>query len=158
LLQSTKPGSMSYASVEELSKAFVTYTILPLLAKIEDTYSRLLPGEGFLKFNVDGLLRANLQDRYSAYSQGIQAGFLNINDIHRLEDLPRVDGGDTYRVPLANVDVNAAALTETQIKVDLATKLVISGFDPQAALAAVGLADIAHTGVLSVQLQPEEGS
>lgn len=156
LLQSTKPGSMSYASVEELSKAFVTYTILPLLAKIEDAYSRLLPGEAFMKFNVDGLLRANLQDRYSAYSQGIQAGFLNINDIHRLEDLPRVDGGDTYRVPLANVDVNAAALTETQIKVDLATKLVTAGFDPQAALAAVGLPGIDHTGVLSVQLQPEE--
>jgi len=110
-----------------------------------------------LKFNVDGLLRANLQDRYAAYSQGIQAGFLNINDIHRLEDLPRVDGGDTYRVSLANVDVNAAALTETQIKVDLATKLVTAGYDPQAALDAVGLPSINHTGVLSVQLQPEEG-
>lgn len=156
LLQSTKPGSMSYASVEELSKAFVTYTVLPLLAKVEDAYSRLLPGDAFLKFNVDGLLRANLQDRYSAYSQGMQAGFLNINDIHRLEDLPRVEGGDSYRVALANVDVNAAALTETQIKVDLATKLVTAGFDPAAALTAVGLPAIDHTGALSVQLQPEE--
>jgi len=155
LLQSTKPGSMSYASVEELSKAFVTYTILPLIAKIEDAYSRLLPGEAFLKFNVDGLLRANLQDRYAAYSQGIQAGFLNINDIHRVEDMPAVEGGDTYRVPLANVDVNAAALTETKIKVDMASKLVVAGFDPEAALVAVGLPTIEHTGVLSVQLQQE---
>ena len=40
------------------------------------------------------LLRASLAERFAAYSQGTQAGFLNINTIHRLEDLPPVDGGD----------------------------------------------------------------
>jgi HK97 family phage portal protein len=155
LLQSTKPGSMSYASVEELSKAFVTYTVLPLVSKIEDAYSKLLPGGAFLKFNVDGLLRASLADRYAAYSVGTQAGFLAVNDVRRLEDLPAVEGGDANRVPLANVDLHAAGLTEQQMKVAQAAQLINAGFDPEAALAAVGLPSIAHTGLATVQLQQE---
>jgi len=154
MLQSTRAGAMSYASVEESSRQFVTYTLLPYIAKIEGAYSRLLPGEAFIRFNVDGLLRANLQDRYSAYSVGMQAGFLSINDIHRLEDLrPVSDGGDEYRVPLANVNLGAANVVELEKRVDMATKLVQVGYDPTAAAQAVGLDRIEHTGLPTVQLQ-----
>jgi Phage portal protein. len=132
----------------------VTYTLLPYIAKIEGAYSRLLPGEAFIRFNVDGLLRASLQDRYSAYSVGMQAGFLSINDIHRLEDLrPVRDGGDEYRVPLANVNLGAANVVELEKRVDMATKLVQVGYDPSAAAQAVGLDRIEHTGLPTVQLQ-----
>lgn len=153
LLQSTKPGAMSYASVEESNKAFLQYTILPILGKIEAAYSTLLPSTAFLKFNVDGFLRATLQDRYAAYSQAIQAGFLSINEIHRLEDLRPVDGGDVYRVPLSHVDLAAANLVELSRRVDAATRLINVGFDPSQVCAAVGLPEIEHTGVPSVQLQ-----
>lgn len=153
MLQSQKPGSVAYASREQDAIQFVTYTLLPYITAIEDHLSRLLPGRGFVKFNVDALLRASLTDRYAAYSQGIQAGFLNINTIHRLEDLPPVDGGDVYRVPLANVDLSAANITETEMKVDIATKLINVGFDPEATMQAFGLPDIEHTGLPSVQLQ-----
>lgn len=154
MLQSTRAGAMSYASVEESSRQFVTYTLLPYIAKIEGAYSRLLPGEAFLKFNVDGLLRANLQDRYAAYSVGMQAGFLSINDIHRLEDLrPVPNGGDEYRVSLANVNLGAANIVELEKRVNMAAKLVQVGYEPGAAAAAVGLAPIAHTGLPTVQLQ-----
>jgi len=154
MLQSTRAGAMSYASVEESSRQFVTYTLLPYIAKIEGAYSRLLPGEAFIRFNVDGLLRASLQDRYSAYSVGMQAGFLSINDIHRLEDLrPVRDGGDEYRVPLANVNLGAANVVELEKRVNMATKLVQVGYDPTAAAQAVGLDSIEHTGLPTVQLQ-----
>jgi HK97 family phage portal protein len=154
MLQSTRAGAMSYASVEESSRQFVTYTLLPYIAKIESAYSRLLPGEAFIRFNVDGLLRANLQDRYAAYSVGMQAGFLSINDIHRLEDLrPVPNGGDEYRVPLANVNLGAANVVELEKRVTMATKLVQVGYEPAAAAAAVGLDPIAHTGLPTVQLQ-----
>lgn len=153
LLQSTKPGSMSYASVEENSKQFVTYTLLPYISKIEQAYSPMLSGGAFMRFNVDGLLRANLTERFAAYSSATQAGFLSINDIHALEDMTPVEGGDVYRVPLANVDLGAASITELDKRVGMVMRLIQVGFDPESAAAAVGLPPIAHTGLPTVQLQ-----
>ena len=144
---------MSYASVEENSKQFVTYTLLPYISKIEQAYSPMLSGGAFIRFNVDGLLRANLTERFTAYSSATQAGFLSINDIHRLEDMTPVDGGDVYRVPLANVDLGAASITELDKRVMMAVRLVNAGFEPSAAAVAVGLDPITHTGLPSVQLQ-----
>lgn len=153
MLQSSKPGTTAYASREQDSLQFVTYTLLPYIAKIEGVYGTLLPGDAFLRFNVDGLLRASLTERYAAYSQAIQAGFLSINDIHRLEDMSPADGGDVYRVPLANVNLEAANIVETDKRVLMAVRLVNAGFDPNEALAAFNLPAIAHTGLPSVQLQ-----
>jgi len=144
---------MSYASVEENSKQFVTYTLLPYISKIEQAYSPMLSGGAFMRFNVDGLLRANLTERFAAYSSATQAGFLSINDIHALEDMTPVEGGDVYRVPLANVDLGAASITELDKRVGMVMRLIQVGFDPESAAAAVGLPPIAHTGLPTVQLQ-----
>ena len=144
---------MSYASVEANQIHFVTHTLRPYIVKLEDAYSKLLPEGQFIKFNVDGLLRGDSQTRSNIYSQGIQAGWLSINDIHRLEDMAAVEGGDVYRVPLANVDLSAANLVETDKRVQMAQRLVQSGFEPAAVLQAMGLPPITHTGVPSTQLQ-----
>jgi len=154
LLGVTTPGAMSYASVEANAIHFVTHTLRPYIVKIEDAYSKILPEGVFLKFNVDGLLRGDSQARAQVYSSGLQAGWLSINDIHRLEDMTPVDGGDVYRVPLANVDLAAANLTELDRKTLMAQRLILTGFDPAAVLQALGLPAIAHTGVPSTQLQP----
>lgn len=149
----TTPGAMSYASVEQNNINFVTHTLRPYVAKIEDAYSALLAEGAFIRFNVDGLLRGDFATRMNGYSIGSQAGFLSVNDIRRFEDLRPVTGGDVYRVPLANVDLAAAALVETDRKVLMAQRLVTTGFDPAAVLAALGLPAIEHTGVPSVMLQ-----
>lgn len=149
----TTPGAMSYSSVEQNSINFVIHTLRPYLVKIEDAYSRLLPGGAFIKFNVDGLLRGDYTTRVQGYSTGLQAGFYSVDDVRRLEDLTPVDGGEVYRVPLANIDLSAANLAETQIKVDMAERLVKAGFEPAAVLAAMNLPGMTHTGVPSAQLQ-----
>jgi HK97 family phage portal protein len=149
----TTAGSMSYASVEQNSINFVTHTLRPTIAKIEDAYSALLPDGAFLRVNVDGLLRGDFATRMQGYSIGSQAGFYSTNDIRRFEDLRPVTGGDVYRVPLANVDLAAASLVETDKKVTMAQKLILSGFDPASVLVSLGLPPIQHSGVPSVQLQ-----
>jgi len=149
----TTPGAMSYASVEQNSINFVTHTLRPYIAKIEDAYSSILPQGAFIRFNVDGLLRGDFSTRMNGYSIGSQAGFLSVNDIRRFEDLRPVEGGDVYRVPLANVDLGAASLVETDKRVTMAQKLVNSGFDPAGVLSALGLPAIVHTGLPSSQLQ-----
>lgn len=149
----TSAGAMSYNSVEQQNINFVTHTLRPYIAKMEDAYSTLLPEGAFIRFNVDGLLRGDFATRMNGYSIGSQAGFLSVNDIRRFEDLRPVDGGDVYRVPLANVDLGAASLVETDKRVTMASKLILAGFNPAGVLAALDLPMIEHTGVPSVQLQ-----
>ena len=146
-------GGMSYNSVEQQNINFVTHTLRPYIAKMEDAYSTLLPNGAFIRFNVDGLLRGDFATRMNGYSIGSQAGFLSVNDIRGFEDLQPVDGGDVYRVPLANVDLGAASLVETDKRVTMAQKLFLSGFDPAGVLAALDLPSISHTGLPSTQLQ-----
>jgi hypothetical protein len=146
-------GGMSYNSVEQQNINFVTHTLRPYIAKMEDAYSTLLPNGAFIRFNVDGLLRGDFATRMNGYSIGSQAGFLSVNDIRGFEDLQPVDGGDVYRVPLANVDLGAASLVETDKRVTMAQKLILSGFDPAGVLTALGLPSISHTGLPSTQLQ-----
>lgn len=153
MLGVTTPGAMSYASVESNQIHFTTHTLRPYIVKIEDAYSKLLPEGVFIKFTVDALLRGDSQTRASVYSTALQAGYMSINDVRRLEDFTPVDGGDVYRVPLANVDLGAANLTEVQTRVEIAQRLIQSGFEPSAVLSAVGLDPITHTGVPSTQLQ-----
>ena len=155
------PGTNSYASVEQNNLAWVTHCLRPIAQKLESAFSPLLSRyEGgdaaFVRFNMDGLLRADINNRYSAYSVGQQSGFLTVNDVRRLEDLPDIDdeSANTVRVPLANVNVDAATVTAQSERVDMAQRLVQVGYDPAEVLAALGLPPIAHTGLPSVQLQP----
>ena len=154
------PGTTSYASVEQNNLAWVTHGLRPILTKIEGAFNPLLgrlPGgrDAFLKFNLDGLLRADIQSRFSAYSTAMQAGFLSINEARALEDLePQSDPtADSVRVPLAQVNVDDARLRAEREKVSMARDLIWAGYDPAQILEAVGLPPIEHTGLPSVQLQ-----
>ena len=154
------PGTNTYSSVEQNSLMFVKFCLRPIVQKLETAFtpllSRVAGGEtAFLKFNLDGLLRADINSRMTAYSTGLQSGFLTINDVRKLEDLQPVQdpSADTVRVPLANVNINAADLNATDKRVSMAQKLVFAGFEPSEVLKTMGLPSISHTGLPSVQLQ-----
>ena len=102
---------------------------------------------------MNSLLRGDVQSRFSAYSQGIQAGILTANDARVAEGLSKIDGGDILRVPLSNVNIDAADLVATDKRVTMAAKLVQVGYSPSDVLNALGLPSIEHTGVPSTQLQ-----
>lgn len=156
------PGTNTYASVEQNNLAWVTHGLRPIVQKIEGALSPLMSryagGEqAFIRFNLDGLLRADINSRMTAFSTGLQSGFLTINDVRRIEDLPPINdpSADTVRVPLANVNVDAADLSAQTERVDMAQRLIQVGFDPADVMRKLGLPAIEHTGINSVQLQPE---
>lgn len=156
MLGSQVPGARAYASQEQDSVSFVTITLRPLIYKLEEAFGRLLRPinpDAFMRFNMEGLLRGDIQSRFAAYSQGIQGGFLSINDIRRLEDLRDVDGGDVIRVPLSHVDLAAANIVETDRRIMMAVRLINVGFDPVSVLTALELPSVEHSGLPSVQLQ-----
>jgi len=152
------PGTNTYSSVEQNNIAFVTHTLRPIIQKIEEAFSTLLTTEpggefAFIRFTIDGLLRGDANSRFTAYSNGLQSGWLKVNDVRRYEDLPPIEGGDVARVPLANIAITDAAVVAQDKRVLMAQRLVTAGFDPAEVLGAMGLPDIAHTGVPSVMLQ-----
>ena len=152
------PGAMSYASVEHNAIQFVRYSLTPLITAIEEAHNRLLTGDAFMRVNMDGLLRGDSATQAQVFSTAMQAGYMSVNDVRGLMDMRPVDGGDLPRVPLANISVGAASLIEEAQRVDMASKLVQSGYDPAQVLSALGLPAIGHTGLASNQLQPSENA
>lgn len=155
------PTTTSYASVEQNNLAWVTHCLRPIVQKLEGALTPLLirttgNDRVFIKFSLDGLLRADINARMSAYATGRQSGFLTINDVRRLEDLPPINdpSADTVQVPLANVNIGASTISEEAQRVSMAAKMIQVGFDPSEVLSKLGLPAIAHTGLPSVQLQP----
>ncbi len=133
-------GSTSWGSgLAEQNQAFAALSLTPWVTRIEDAHNRLLRSEGlvdvFVRLNIDALLRSSLEDRYAAAAAGIAAGFLTVNEARRLEDLPPMAEG---------IDPQ---------KVEAVGSLVRAGFDPAAALAALGLPPIKHTGAAPVTVQ-----
>ena len=154
------PGTNTYASVEQNNLAWVTHSLRPLAAKVESAMSMLMSRyrggtEAFLRFNLDGLLRADLQARTSSYSTMLQAGAMSINEVRTLEDMPpvRSDAASQPRVPLANVNIEDSYVKAQMERVKMVQTLVYSGFTPEQVLSVIGVDAIEHTGLPSVQLQ-----
>ncbi len=148
-------GSMSFASVEAQNLSFVQHSLRPLLERLEQALSGLLPEpEGFIKFNLDALLRGTTLERFDAYTKGLREGFLSLNDVRSVEDLaPLGEAGDQYRVPLQNIDAADARDVGLKLRAEIAAALIQVGFEPKSVTDAVGLPDMTHTGLPSTQLQ-----
>lgn len=88
-------GSMTYSTTESLLRLAVTQTIGPdYLEPIEQAFSSLLlPGRS-ARFNVDEILRADLESRYRAGISAVQAGVITVNEFRESEGLSPVAGGD----------------------------------------------------------------
>jgi HK97 family phage portal protein len=150
------PGSMSYNSVEQQMLFFVQSTILPRVEMLEDAFSRLLLNDrSFIKFNLSSLVRADLSTRTEAYSKALLAGYMSVNEVRALEDMRGVESGDGHRVPLQNIPVEETPTITAQQKARAAQALVIAGYTPQSIAQYLDL-PLQHTGLASVQLQPEE--
>jgi HK97 family phage portal protein len=154
------PGTNSYASVEQNNLAWVTHNLRPLASKVESAMSILMNryrggSEAFLRFNLSGLLRADLQSRTSSYSTMLQAGAMSINEVRALEDMPPItmDAASQPRVPLANVNIEDSYVKAQMERVKMVQSLVYAGFSPEETLRVIGLDSIEHTGLASVQLQ-----
>lgn len=98
----------TFSNIEQQAIEFVVHTLRPWLVRWEQrlALALLTPKERasglFIEFNVDGLLRGDIQSRYAAYAVGRQWGWLSPNDVRALENMnPRDDkGGDAYHEPL----------------------------------------------------------
>jgi HK97 family phage portal protein len=94
---------VSYSSSESEMQLFAMHSLVPWCANLEaELNSKLLPDDRtqfMVKFDVNSIVRGDQQSRYSAYSQGLTAGFLTVADVREAEGLPFVDGTDKLNRP-----------------------------------------------------------
>ncbi|SAK69544.1 head portal protein [Caballeronia pedi] len=101
----------TFDNIEQMEIQFVIYTLMPWVKRHEQAKTRdlLLPSERrqyFIEYNLAGLLRGDQASRFAAYAVGRQWGWLSINDIRRLENMPPIKNGDIYLSPLNMVDAS----------------------------------------------------
>lgn len=95
-----------YSSIEHLSIEFVVYSIMPWLRRQEEqlTLKLLTPAQRkqfFVEHQLAALLRGDLKSRYEAYSIALQNGFMNRNEVRRLENLNSIGSdGERFFVPM----------------------------------------------------------
>ena len=103
-------------TIEQKAIEFVVYSLLPWARKWEEQCNfKLLTRDQQSRFyfehNFSALLRDDITARYNAYRIGISTGFLTINQVCRLENLPSIgEAGDQHFIP-ANLTTAERALT-----------------------------------------------
>lgn len=92
----------SYSSQEAQNLEFLTHSLRPWLTRIEQAINKALLGSGglYAEFTTGDLLRTDLKSRFDAYRTALAAGFMTVNEVRRLENLPSMDGGDILFRPL----------------------------------------------------------
>jgi len=108
----------SFNNIEHMSLEFVTYTLRPWLVRFEQNYTVQLLSDKeqakyFFEFLVDGLLRGDVQTRFSAYTSGIQNGIYSPNDVREMENRNPYEGGDVYVMQLNMVPVDLLGEVQT---------------------------------------------
>lgn len=97
----------TWGNIEELNLSWINDTLMPYLVNIQQAVGQTLlfahqRREGvYVEYDINALLRGRIGDRYAAYAQGRQWGFLSTNEIRARENLPDIGpAGDVYLTPL----------------------------------------------------------
>ncbi len=115
LLEYNTPGSsLTYQNLEQEFTKFVRGCLLPyFLEPIEQHMSDLLTRSTVARFNVDGLLRADLKTRFDAYAVGISSGVLTPELAQQAEGIVAGDV-ETAAMPFAPLQAVPTSLPVQQ--------------------------------------------
>ena len=86
------PGdSSTYSNVESRFIELRTYTLLNWIRRIEEALGGRFPKNTDVKIITAGLERGDTTSRYTDYKLALDAGFMTIDEVRELEDLPPLD-------------------------------------------------------------------
>lgn len=102
------------SGLEQQVLGFQKFTLRRRLKRIEQALEKqLLRPEDraagiTIEFNLEGLLRGDSAARASFYQSGLANGWMTINEVRALENMPPVAGGDVPRMQMQNVPITEA--------------------------------------------------
>ncbi|QKS15603.1 phage portal protein [Curtobacterium sp. Csp2] len=95
LLVSLDGSSDTYANLQDEDLSFVRWALAKPLREIEEAWTEITANGQTVRFNYDGILRADTEKRYTAHKLGIDAGWLLKSEVRAIEGLPPVAGIDS---------------------------------------------------------------
>lgn len=113
LIQHSSATTSWPTGVEQQVLSFQKFTLRRRLKRIEQAVAKQLLSEADRvagvrpKFNLEGLLRGDSAGRTAFYSSGLGDGWLTINEVRALENLPPIAGGDVPRIQKQYVPITA---------------------------------------------------
>jgi len=135
----------------------------------------------YFELNIGEKLQGDFDEQASVLQAAVGGPYMTVNEARAKNNLPKVDGGDDLLAPLnmgaagnngplADEPIDTTETPDTEApapvtdasgmttddivaRVNAAAVLIRSGFDPEAALAAVNLSPITHLGLLPVTVQ-----
>jgi HK97 family phage portal protein len=101
LIGHTDKASSWASSLDSLNQFLVDYTLLPQAIRLENQIGMKLLGRNERsrlkpKFNLDSLLRGDIEKRFKTYDIAMKRGIYSSNDARKKENLPNREGGDVY--------------------------------------------------------------
>src|SRR5262245_278556 len=111
----------TYSNITQQHWMLYMDTLAPVLKMMEDTFmAQLVDGEPawdgiFLEFDLDGVLRGNIEQRSQAYQRLLTSGVYTPNQLRKLENMPPINdpAADAVYVPI-NLDPVSAQMRKLQ--------------------------------------------
>jgi HK97 family phage portal protein len=152
----------NFAVVDAQGQDYVTYSLRSHLIAWEQQGTKdLMPvadqATYYIEHLVDAFLQGDIKTRFDAYGVALDKGIFVMDEIRDMENRnPYPDGlGALPMIPLNSVP--ASAFDENGMTQDQRLKAVAlltkAGFDPAAALKALNLPAITHTGLVPTTVQ-----
>ncbi len=104
--------NVTFSNVEQQNIFFATYTIAPLVKRIENEIATklVIPAQRnrvAVEFDMSSLLRADASTRATYYQTLLNTGVMTINEVRQVEGLNPVEGGDTALVQMNQIPLNS---------------------------------------------------
>jgi len=99
LVNVPQSDGLTYSTVQGQALSLLSFTLDPILAKIEGTISyKFLPGDRKLLFDRDRFIRPSAQERMNAHATAIAAGIYSPDEARTMENLPPRDEAEPLTV------------------------------------------------------------
>jgi len=94
MLAAVEGSSMTYSNIGQAWTEFHRFTLIRYITEIEDAFSEVLPRGTEVKANIEALLRPDTVTRSQLHAAAIQGGWMSINEVRAIENLPPAPDGD----------------------------------------------------------------
>lgn len=110
----------TFNNVEQQTMQFTRHTLAPWARRIEQELNRKLlttfeRDELQFQFRMADLHRGDMAGRAAFYQQGIQSGWLSVNEVREMEDMNPTAGGDQHMTPVNMVALDQFGAYSTQL-------------------------------------------
>jgi HK97 family phage portal protein len=86
----------TYTNTELQAIEYIKTSLRPLTTRIEQAMTDLIPRGQYARFTFESMLRADTLTRYQAHKIALDAGFLTVDEVRHIENLPTLDNYDNY--------------------------------------------------------------